>query len=132
MKYVGIKIFFLLALVSVTFAGAFLNYFQARSEGDNVKIEWNTGEESNINHYAIERKTPQQNYVEISTIQPKGNNSFYTFVDQSIYKANDVVFIYRLKIVDNNQVVSYSDQASVSPNISGVKRTWGSIKAMFR
>ena len=132
MKYVGIKIFILLALVSVTFAGAFLNYFQARSEGDNVKIEWNTGEESNINHFSIERKTPQQSYVEITTLQPKGNNSFYSYVDQSIYKTHDVIFIYRLKIVDNYQAATYSSEVSVSPNISGVKRTWGSIKAMFR
>ena len=38
----------------------------------------------------------------------------------------------QLLIVDNNMQTSSSQIVSVSPNISGVKRTWGSIKAMFR
>ena len=88
---------------------------------------------TNVNHFSIQRKTPQTSYVEIATIQPKGNNSFYSYIDQSIYKTKDVIFIYQLKIVDNNMQNSYSRcEVSVSPNISGVKRTWGSIKAMFR
>ena len=132
MKYSGIKILLVLAVAAVTFAGAYLDYFQASTDGGNVKIEWKTGDETNLNHYSIERKTPQLTYNEIATVQPKGSNSFYTFTDQSIYKAQDVLFVYRLKIVDNNQQVSYSGEVSVSPNISGVKRTWGSIKAMFR
>jgi hypothetical protein len=132
MKYPGIKILLILVISTVAFAGAFLDYFQARTDGDNIKLEWKTGDETNVNHYSIERKTPQQTYVEIATIQPKGSNSFYTYIDQSIYKTHDVLFVYMLKIVDNNQTVSYSNEVSVSPNISGVKRTWGSIKAMFR
>ena len=132
MKYPGIKILLVLAVATAAFAGAYLDYFQARTDGDNVRIEWKTGDETNLNHYSIERKTPQLTYVEITTIQPKGSNSFYTYIDQSIYKTRDVLFVYRLKIVDNNQQVSYSGEVSVSPNISGVKRTWGSIKAMFR
>jgi len=43
-----------------------------------------------------------------------------------------MIFIYRLKIVDTNGQASYSNEVSVSHNVSGVKRTWGSIKAMFR
>ena len=133
MKYPGIKILLVLACVTVAFAGAYLDYFQARSDGDNVKLEWKTGDESNINHYAIERRTPQTQGVEIATIPPKGSNSYYTYEDQSIYKTKDVIFIYRLKIVNSdNSNPSYSSEVSVSPNISGVKRTWGSIKAMFR
>jgi lipopolysaccharide export LptBFGC system permease protein LptF len=132
MKYLSIKILLILTLVSVAFAGAYLDYFQAKSEGDNVQVEWKTGDETNVNHFSIQRKTPQTSYVEIATVQAKGNNSFYSFIDQSIYKTQDVIFVYQLKIVDNNAQTSFSSEVSVSPNISGVKRTWGSIKAMFR
>jgi hypothetical protein len=132
MKYLSIKILLILTFVSVAFAGAYLDYFQVKSEGDNVKLEWKTGDETNVNHFSIQRKTPQTSYVEIATILAKGNNSFYSFIDQSIYKTNDVIFIYQLKIVDNDMQTSYSVERSASPNISGVKRTWGSIKAMFR
>ena len=133
MKYQGIKILLVLAVAAVTFAGAYLDYFQVRTEGDNVKIDWKSGAESNIDHYSIERKTPQQSFFEIAQASPKGSNSYYTYTDQSIYKAQDVLFVYRLKIVNSdNTPPSYSGEVSVSPNISGVKRTWGSIKAMFR
>src|ERR1035438_4850770 len=118
--------------VSVAFAGAYLDYFQAKSEGDNVQVEWKTGDETNVNHYSIQRKTPHFSYVEIATVQPNGSNSIYSFIDQSIYKTNDIIFIYQLKIIDNNMQTSFSSEVSVSPNISGIKRTWGSIKAMFR
>ena len=110
-----------------------MEYFHARTEGENVRLEWKTGEEANLNKFVLERKTQQSPYVDISTINPKGNNSFYSFVDESVYKTTEeYVFTYRLRIIDNDQKVSYSPEASVSPSISGVKRTWGSIKAMFR
>jgi hypothetical protein len=132
MKYLIIKIFLILIFVSVAFAGAYLDYFQAKSQGDNVQVEWKTGDETNINHFSLQRKTPQTSFVEITTVQPKGSNSTYSFIDQSIYKTNDVIFIYQLKIVDNDMQTTYSLEKSASPNISGIKRTWGSIKAMFR
>ena len=121
-----------LLFVSVAFAGAILNYFEVSSQSENVQVEWKTGDESNVNHFSILRKTPQTSYVEIATVQPRGSNSLYTYVDQSIYKTNDVIFIYQLKIVDNDMLTTYSIERSASPNISGIKRTWGSIKAMFR
>jgi hypothetical protein len=122
----------LLLAITAIYAGTFLEYFHGRSEGEDVRLEWKTGEEVNLQNFKIERKTPQNSFVEIATIQPKGNNSYYTYLDQSAYKPNDLVFIYRLKIVDNNGQTSYSNEVTVSHNVSGVKRTWGSIKAMFR
>lgn len=125
---------YIVVLLTVTaiFAGTFLEYFHGRSEGDDVRLEWKTREEVNLQHFKIERKTPQNSFVEISTVQPKGNNSYYTYLDQSAYKTTDMIFIYRLKIVDNNSQTSYSNEVTVSHSVSGVKRTWGSIKAMFR
>lgn len=121
-----------LLLIATIFAGAYLKDFRARSEGESVRIEWETGEETNLQHFIIERKSPESSFIDIATIQPKGSNSFYTYLDESAYKSNDLLFIYRLKIVDTNGQLSYSSPISVTPNISGLRRTWGSIKAMFR
>lgn len=129
-KY-SLYIVILLASV-VVFAGTFLEYFQGRSENEDVRLEWKTKDEINLQHFKIERKTPQSSFVEIATIQPKGSNSNYTYLDQSVYKPTDMIFIYRLKIVDTNGQAAYSNEVSVSHSVSGVKRTWGSIKAMFR
>lgn len=126
------QIFIILFIATAVFAGTFLEYFHGRSEGDDIRLEWKTKEETNLQNFKIERKTPQSPFVEITTVQPKGSNSYYSYLDQSTYKISDMIFIYRLKIVDTNGQASYSNEVSVSHNVSGVKRTWGSIKAMFR
>lgn len=126
------QILIILLTTTAVFAGTYLEYFQGRSEGDDIRLEWKTKEEINLQHFIVERKTPQGSFVEITTILPKGSNSIYNYLDPSTYKPADMIFIYRLKIVDTNGQASYSNEVSVSHNVSGVKRTWGSIKAMFR
>lgn len=125
-------IFSFILIISTAFAGALLDYFHAQTEGENVKLEWKTTTEVNLANFIIERKTPDTQFIELATVNPKGSNSVYTYTDQSAYKMTNPIFIYRLKIVDNDGSYAYSSEVSVSPNISGVKRTWGSIKAMFR
>lgn len=132
MKFQLLKAIILFAFISTATAGAFLDFFHARSESEDVKLEWKTGEEINLQHFIIERRNPQSSYTQIATIQPLGSNKLYTYVDENAYKTSDLIFIYRLKIVDTNGQTSYSSEVSVSHNISTVKRTWGSIKAMFR
>lgn len=133
MKKKLFQILFILSIIGTAFAGAFMEYFHARTEGENIKLEWKTSEEINLNKFVLERRTQQSSYVDLTTIAPKGSNSFYTYVDESIYKTSDYVFTYRLRIVDNDQNVSYSAEISIAPNLSDIsKRTWGSIKALFR
>lgn len=132
MKFRYLPFIIILLTVATIYAGTFLEYFHGRSEGEDVRLEWKTGEEVNLQNFKIERKTLQSSFVEIATIQPKGSNSYYFYLDQSAYKSTDMIFIYRLKIVDTNGQTSFSNEVTVSHNVSGVKRTWGSIKAMFR
>ena len=132
MKNSLLKIFLVFFINSLALGGAFMEYFHGWTESENVRLEWKTSEENNLRHFIIERKTPQTSYIEIATIKPKGSNSIYTYIDETAYKTTDLIFVYRIKIVDNSDVGSYSMELSVTPSISGVKRTWGSIKAMFR
>jgi len=125
-------IFITFFLATAVLAGTFLEYFQGRSDGEDIRLEWKTREEVNLKHFKVERKTPQSEFLEMETIQPKGSNSYYTYLDQSAYKTDNMLFIYRLKIIDTNGQASYSNEVSVSHSVSSVKRTWGSIKAMFR
>jgi hypothetical protein len=131
MKIKLTTIIILFTLVATVFGGAYLEQFSASSNGDDIKLEWKTGEESGVKSFIIERSPiSYDNFIEIASVKPQGSNSFYTYTDKSAYKATDLVFKYRLKIVANE--ITYSKTISVSQNISGVKRTWGSIKAMFR
>lgn len=119
-------------MVLAVSASAFLEYFTARSLDGNVKLEWKTGNETNIKEFAVERKTVQGNFLQIGSVAPKGDNSIYTFLDQNIFKTTGNVFVYRLKIIDKDNSGSYSKELAVSHNLSDIRRTWGSIKAMFR
>jgi hypothetical protein len=42
------------------------------------------------------------------------------------------IYYYRLKLVDGNGNYVYSNTITVTHIISGVRSTWGSIKAIFR
>lgn len=136
MKTERIKYFvllFLISQISLLFAGAFISYFHGRSTGESIVLEWQTGQENNLKTFVIERKTPISNFYEIGTINCKGSNSTYTYTDYNAYKSNEAAYIYRLKLVDKDGDVSYSNEVTVTHGgVSSVKRTWGSIKALFR
>lgn len=122
-------IFFICSLV---FAGAIFEKFQGKSENDKVIIEWKTREESNVKSFVIERKAIGGDFIGLNEINSKGNYSFYQYVDETAFKSTSSVYNYRIKIVDIDGSVSYSNEISVIHSVSSVKRTWGSIKAMFR
>ena len=132
-----ISVFILLFITGtfLVFSGAFIERFSARSENNNVIIEWKSGTENNLKQYEIERKSGNsESFVSIAIISPGGSNSTYQYEDRSAYKTMDAIYIYRLKIVENDPSISptYSNSVTISHRVSGVKSTWGSIKSMFR
>ncbi len=122
----------LLTTSTVIFAGAEILKFTARSQNGDVIVQWQSSSETNIKHYVVERKTVNGSFIEIAIVQPLGSRN-YEFVDKTAFKGSDVLYVYRLKIVDNDGSVSYTWEIAVPHNVSSVtKRTWGSIKALFR
>jgi hypothetical protein len=123
-----------LTLAGTLFAGAYLDFFHGRSDGNNITLEWKTRTEQQVASFEIQRKAgADADYVTIATVEPKGSNSYYSFVDRSAYKGTAGVYIYRLKIAEGaSSPASYSNEITVSHSVSSYKRTWGSIKAMFR
>jgi hypothetical protein len=129
-------ILLLFLFVATVFAGgAYINYKSASSDGSgSVTLTWSTNEEANVKEFLITRNSPPSNdYIEIARVTAKGSNSNYTYTDAAAYKeASDLIFKYRILIIDNAGQEEGSFDISVSQNLSGYKRTWGSIKAMFR
>jgi hypothetical protein len=126
----------LMAALGTAFAGTLpikSGTLKALSDGNNVTIYWGTTDESSVKEFGIERcPATGTDFVLITTLSPKGSNSSYEFVDQSAFKTAGTVFQYRIKIVYVNRSPEYSDAIRVLHSVSGVKRTWGSLKAMFR
>lgn len=121
-------------LAGTLVAGAFLDFFQGRSDGNNITLEWKTRTEQNLVSFEVQRKAGAEgDFITIATVEPRGSNSYYSYIDRSAYKGSTSVYLYRLKINEgSSSPASYSNDITVSHSVSSVKRTWGSIKAMFR
>ena len=105
---------------------------QGRSDGSTVTLSWVTDDETNIVRFEIERRVGTSgDFGYIASVSPKGP-SLYEFVDHSAFKVMSTLYQYRIKIVFTDNSAAYVGPVTVSHSVSGVKRTWGSIKAMFR
>jgi hypothetical protein len=139
MRYHALKFSFFLILITLPlllYAGATINNFHARLENSMIILEWNTESEMNVSHFEIQRSTDKINWMKIGTVKSNTGTSnirqYYQFSENAIFKISTSSLNYRLVVVDNqNNREIYSVVASVSGS-SGIKRTWGSLKAMFR
>lgn len=73
--------------------------FTAQSEACSTRINFLTGTEVNISKIQIQRSMDGKSFSTIATIQPKGNHSSYTYLDE--YPPEGRSF-YRLSIVSIN------------------------------
>ncbi len=104
----------------------------ASNADDNIIIRWKTGDESGVSEFQIWRSGGQGSFMQVGTVSPKGNNSSYEFEDRSVFKTESSVYNYRIAVVFNDNTRSLSSTITVSHLSSTARRTWGSIKAMFR
>ena len=117
--------------------GGIISEFWAEPGYNMVTLHWTTLIESNLEGFEIQRGVDKANFEYLDFVPSQGNSTtpqHYSYVDRSVFKSTLRTFYYRLKIVDNdeNKEPSYSKIISVTPFVSGVRHTWGSIKAMFR
>jgi len=144
-KSLFIVLFLSAALTAYGFSTV-LTYLKGHAETDAIVLEWQSGSEEGVKSYTIERaEVNSTDFKELSTLTSTGNNSSYRYRDVAINSmvqsggvANNPkvpladLFKYRLKMNYDKEVVSYSQTISVTRPSSGVKRTWGMIKEMFR
>jgi hypothetical protein len=123
------------AALSLT-AGAVISRFEAEPGLNKVTLRWTTAVESNLKGFEIERGLDGKSFQFLAFVEAAGNSSSprdYVYEDRTVFKSLGNVYYYRLKLVDFDGSFSYYDKVvSVAPQISGVRHTWGSIKAMFR
>ena len=107
--------------------------FQASSDGNNVTLRWVTEDESLVAHFEVERRTGTDGaFRSIASLDAKGPSA-YEFIDYSAFMKVTTVYQYRIKVLfSNGNSPIYTNTLTVSHTVSGVRRTWGSIKAMFR
>ena len=133
MKY-AFHIFSVLILTfTLIYAGAIIQSFEIESDNGNIILSWQSSTEQNVKQYEILRGPDKDRLTLISTVPAKGDNSLYTYIDENAYKTSDSFYAYGLVIRDNDGSKSEIMHTRIlHENVSSVKRTWGSIKALFR
>jgi len=124
-----------LAASLVLEASTRISGFYAKREKNTVILEWTTEEESNLVKFEIHRSTDQLRWHKIGETRAAGESSrknIYYFTDTAIFKGAANTLFYRLVLIENTgNSISWDVIASVEGQ-SGIRHTWGSIKAMFR
>jgi hypothetical protein len=104
----------------------------AYSNGSSIVVRWVSDDEQGIVGYKIERRANGTgSFVQLtdSYLSPRGNGAAYEFVDNSVFRVTDSYYVYCVTAIGSNSDPCF---VTVRHTTSGVRRTWGSIKAMFR
>jgi hypothetical protein len=112
-----------------------ISAFYAKREKNTVILEWTTEEEANLAKFEIHRSTDQMRWYKIGETRAMGESSqknLYSYTDNSIFKAAANTLYYRLVLVEKNGASNSWDVIASVEGQSGIRHTWGSIKAMFR
>jgi hypothetical protein len=93
--------------------------FKALRQGESVRLEWATASEKNNDRFEIERTTSgdPRSFRSIGRVKGGGTTNTpqkYQFLDQDVPLGSSTVY-YRLKQVDTDGKISYSDIEAVSP-----------------
>jgi trimeric autotransporter adhesin len=79
-------------------------------------INWKTVNESSVNFYGLERSSNGINFTGVANTLSKGNGSFnYSYADD-ITNVNSNFIYYRLKVVGENEKITYSQTVKVAVN----------------
>lgn len=121
------------AVSLVAMQGVF-NYVKAMPQGDEVSIQWQTSNEYGVQSFEIERRSEDVNeFRRMGRIDARGAGSTYTYVDDgAFYKSNgNKHFTYRVKAIGTS-VQQYSPTITITHDVSGVRKSWGMLKELFR
>jgi hypothetical protein len=123
-------------LLSITvFAGAIKEgSLTASSDGSMITLRWVSEDETGVQNFTIERKAGVSGaFMLLTEVQPRGNNSSYQFVDDTAFRVlGESIYKYQIKVQFASGAIAVYGPITVSHRTSDVRRTWGSIKAMFR
>ena len=128
----------LIGLVLLTGAGLWssnvkLNYFNVERQGNQFMVTWKAELEQDVRTYELYRKTSYAaTFSAIHTMNAHGVGKEYQFKDDQVYKSASEQVDYRLEVVFTNGLRQQIAEKKVNYTPTAIRRTWGSIKAMFQ
>ncbi len=110
-----------------------LSSFSVQPRGDDFEISWQTDLEDGVTGFELHRRTSTSNneFVLVGDRIAHGTGRAYVMLDDKIFKSASELIDYRLQAVlaDGSRQVLRIESVNYTP--TAIRRTWGSIKAMF-
>ncbi len=99
-----------------------------------VILTWRTAAEVGVQGYEVLRRSASTGgeYVRLGDVSVHGTTRAYEFVDDGLYKNATVQADYQVVAVLAGGVRQVLFAAQVNYTTTGLRRTWGSLKAMFQ
>lgn len=115
------------------FAGVRLSYFNVEAQGNEFVVTWQSDIEDEVVTYELHRRTSttNNNFVLVDTHTAHGVGRAYTLRDSQVFKVAGELIDYRLQAVFSDGSRQVLVVRSVNYTPTAIRRTWGSIKAMF-
>jgi hypothetical protein len=133
MRKTLLAILILIIIVPIALATFVFTEYTATPETNQVSISWKTSSESGVALFAILRSSDDSHFAQIGSVEARGEGSDYKFIDENVFFKTGQTFFYKIRALNtDNSVVEETQSLIVNPNISGIFRTWGTIKAIFR
>ncbi len=114
--------------------GVQLDFFHLEKEESAFVLRWQSENESGVRHFELYRKTPlsEDRFVKIHTISTHGVGRPYEFRDSQVFKDASETVTYSLEAVLTGGERLTFEKVSAEYTSTALRRTWGSIKAMFQ
>lgn len=126
-------IFLVMISVAVLYAGGrVIRDFSVHTDDGRAILDWTSGVEAGLQSYEVQRSFDGSQFNAISHMDPSGDDHDYRYIDNDLFKGNISSYYYRISGVLSDNKRYYSETRKITVSSSGINRTWGSIKAMFR
>ena len=112
--------------------------FSAFPKTNVIEIRWEIRDGADIQTITLQKSLDDNNWQDLKVFSYLGDGAVYEFQDTGLSSKTDVpndtqtTYYYRLKITKKDGTVEYSASIIARPSYSGIQRTWGSLKALFR
>jgi hypothetical protein len=136
-KFKQWTVMFIIAAVIVGAGSVRITKFSAEipaQSQNTIELTWIVENEVNVQGYRIERKMlSDSDFVPIHTVNAKGSGT-YLWRDTGVFKATSSgePVVYELYTLMGDGTQLGPEQVSVNFTSTAIRRTWGSIKAMFQ
>jgi len=126
------SIIFLGISFSLLYGTFIFSEYAATPETNRVSITWKTATESGVAQFILLRSPDDANFIQIHAIDSRGEASDYKYIDEEVFFKDNQTFFYKIRALgSDNSIIEETQSLWVNPNISGIFKTWGTLKAIF-